>query len=227
MSNVEERSRWQKFTDFVKHRKPSTVRESDRFSSIGLLKYPQRGQMDYRLFALNETLENIDEEYAKVFQKRMNMIEAEMRKRGNGDEALTISQIDDLLAEELRDIQQKAIKKLSSTFHEAGAPWYRGLDNPRLSRKALAYHKILTCFGDMPAIYKVLNYGTNVLLDMSWSDKDVTPDTPVLMETKMQQVVQPGYGGTMPTSGGAISQTYEPKPKGGPYEKEMSSRVEE
>lgn len=192
-NNGTERGTWQKFKDWATRRKPSSIRASDRFQSIGLLKYPQREQMDYRLFTLNETLGSIDTEYAAVFQKRTSMIETEMRKRTEGKEALTITQIDELLAQDLRDIQQKAIKKLSDTFHEAGAPWYRGLDNPRLSRKALAYHKILTCFGDMPAIYKVLNYGTNVLLDMSWTDKDVTPDTPVLMETNMtKQIMQRG-----------------------------------
>lgn len=188
MSEEQEKGKIERFTDWVLRRKPQAIQQAKRFYDIGLLKYPEREQLDFRIFNYDQTIAKIDSMYAEVYAKRTRMLIDEERKKLEGKPALSKSQIDDIISEELRSIQQLSIKKLESVFSETGSPYFRGIDSPRLTKKALQYRKILACFGDNPSVYPILNYGTNVLLDVSWRDKDVSPEPKVLMETKMQTI---------------------------------------
>jgi len=179
--------------------KPLSLEMSERFKGAGLLKLREQEDRDYRLYKLTGILETIETEYDHILE-------------GDG---------------ELDKFAFRHIKRLFRAFMTIGSPWFRGLDNRELAKKAVAFFELETMVGHLSAFYPDLKLCTEALINLSWQAIDVTPPPEIIFESKKTEVIQPGYGGTMPTSGGAISQTYEPKPKGGPYEKEMSSRVEE
>lgn len=63
-----------------------------------------------------------------------------------------------------------------------------------------------------------------LILSESYLTEDVAPSYTTIIQT----MTPPQFGRTMPTSGGEISETYEAgKPKGGPYNKVLSSQVDD
>jgi len=187
-----ERSRFQKFKDFVTNKSPTSRDESDRFERLGYLKYPMRDQLDFRLFALKNALKGIEGQYAEVYKKRLALID-KLEKAKTDEQKTHLKEIIKFTEDvTMRDLKRKAIDKLGDTFELMGGPWYKGLDKPRLGKKMLAYQKVLSCYGEVPAIHKVLKYGTHVLLNFSWAREDVEPETPVLMETRTSIQTQGG-----------------------------------
>lgn len=177
-------SRFEQLKRWALGKAPTTKEQSDRFEKLGYLKYPMRQQLDYRLFALEGSLQGIEKEYREVYEARKTLIK-KLEIATTDEEKTHLKEVleftDNVV---MRDLKQKAIDQLADTFELMGGPWFKGLDKPRLSKKMLAFQKIISAYGEVPAIYKVLRYGTHVLLNLSWAKEDVEPETPVLMETR-------------------------------------------
>lgn len=144
----------------------NTVRDSERFTKAGFFNFPSRQQLDYRLKELTTILTEIETDLEKI------------------DPSNT-------------EAQQKAafknIRKLFKAFMLLGAPWFRGLNNRELSKKAVVFFKLESMIGHLPSFYGDLKRCTQTLLTLSWQAIDVTPDPTVLFESKVVQ--QQGYGG--------------------------------
>jgi len=196
-----EKSLFQRLRERLSNKPVTTIEESNRFSRLGYLQYPKRQQLDIRLGALAEILESIESELRTIEEKEIS-------------------------GEKLQAYAFKHIKKLFRAFMTVGSPWLRGLDNRELAKKAVAFFELETIVGHLPAFYPDLKLCTETLINLSWQAMDVTAETPVLFETRT--IVQPNpYQMTLPTSAGAISETYPTKPKGGPYATKLSSQVGE
>jgi len=75
VSKEKEASRWDLFKKFVRGKSPTQAEESDRFERLGYLQYPMRAQLDFRVFALEKVLSDIETEYQKVYFKRKQLID--------------------------------------------------------------------------------------------------------------------------------------------------------
>ena len=189
------------FAGWVGKSKPLTLELSERFKGAGLLKMREQEDRDYRLYTLTLILQDIEKEYDRITEAGYS-------------------------TEQLDRFAFRQIKRLFRGFMTIASPWMRGLDNRELAKKAVAFFELETMVGHLPAFYPDLKLCTEALINLSWQAIDVTPQPEIIFESKKTEVIQPGFGGTIPTSGGAISQTYPSKPKGPPYDKELSSRVE-
>lgn len=156
----QEKSRWQKFMDIITRKKaPTTVEESDRFSKLGYLPYPKRQQLDMRLFTLMDILGEIEDDLKEMEKKQ-------------------------LAGEDLKPYAYRSIKRLFRAFMTVGSPWFRGLDNRELAKKAVDFFELETMIGHLPAFYPDLKLCTETLINLSWQAIDVTAETPVLFETR-------------------------------------------
>lgn len=162
----EKRGRLQKFRDMFSSKTPSTtIEESKRFSRLGYLQYPKRHQLDIRLFKLMDILEEIEKDMKDIDKKTL---------------------------EDLEPYAYRNIKKLFRAFMTIGAPWFRGLDDRELAKKAVAFFELETMIGHLPAFYPDLKLCTETLINLSWKSLDVTAETPVLFETRTT-VVPPDH----------------------------------
>lgn len=75
-------------------------------------------------------------------------------------------------------------KRLHRAFMTIGSPWIRGLDNRELAQKQNDFFELEMMIGHLPAFYPDLKLCTDILIGLSWQAIDVTPETPVLMETR-------------------------------------------
>lgn len=141
-----------------------TIKESERFSNAGLFKLPERLQLDYRLTKLTNILEEIESDLDKVKT-------TEQEKR----------------------YAFQHIHKLFKAFMLLGAPWFRGLNNRELSKKAVTFYKLESMVGHLSSFYPDLKRCVEALLTLSWQAIDVTPDTTVLFESHVN--VQSPHGG--------------------------------
>ena len=120
--------------------------------------------------------------------------------------------------------QAQKLSMLFYLFFQTGSPWVRGLDNGELSNAVSCYIMNYEDFGHLPSALPDLHAESMQLLHLSWQGVDVTQ-----MPDYIIQVMQPQYGykGMMPTSGGAVSETYQQvrKPKGGPYDEQISNDI--
>ena len=161
---------WEKIKSVMGRSKPeTTLKESDRFSRLGYLKYPIREQLDFRLAALMSILDDIEQKQEELEKAT----ETEEQKKG----------------------VHKQIRDLFKAFSIIGAPWFEGLDNRELAAKAVTFSKIekIITDGNLTAYYSDLKSCAETLINLSFRAKHVIPETPVLMETKMN--VQAPHGG--------------------------------
>jgi len=154
-----EKSVWQRLKERFQGRAPTTIEESDRFSRLGYLQYPKRQQLDFRVFALMDILEAIEKDLDEIRDK-------------------------ELIGDQLKPFAYRNIKKLFHAFMTIGSPWFRGLDNRELAKKAVTFFKIETMVGHLPAFYPDLKLCTETLINLSWQAVDVQAETPVLFETR-------------------------------------------
>ena len=157
----EKTGRYERFKSWVKGSKPSSVRRSDRFVDAGLFDFREQENVDYRVFQLTEILEKIEEELTLM---------------GEG------------IPTEKNAF--KNIKRLFRAFLTMASPWFRGLDNRELARKAVAFFELETMVGHLPAFYPDLKLCTETLINLSWQAIDVTPQNQVIFESKVQKVEQ-------------------------------------
>ena len=87
----------------------------------------------------------------------------------------------------------KHIKKLVTAFMTVGAPWFRGLNNRELAKKAVTFYKLESIIGEsLSAFYPDLKRCVQVLINLSWQALDVIAETPVLFETRTTVTPQGG-----------------------------------
>jgi hypothetical protein len=87
----------------------------------------------------------------------------------------------------------KHIKKLVTAFMTVGAPWFRGLDDRELAKKAVTFYKLESIIGEsLSAFYPDLKRCVQVLINLSWQALDVVAETPVLFETRTTVTPQGG-----------------------------------
>ena len=188
----EQKGKVQKIKEFLGIGKTaSALKESDRFERLGYFQYPKDQQLDFRIKNLFVTLRKIANNYTRLYQQRENLI-ASLGKTTSPIEVDQIQrQLDAIQHIQYPALQRKATDELSDAFEVYSAPWCRGLSNPRLAKKIKAYYKVLCHFGQIPSIYRILNYLTHLLLNQSWMPEDVQAQTPLLFETRT--TIQPGY----------------------------------
>jgi len=99
-----------------------------------------------------------------------------------------------LTVEPIAEVDFKHIRKLVNAFMIVGSPWFRGLNNRELAKKAVTFFKLESMIvGQLPAYYPDLKRCVQVLINLSWQALDVVADTPLLFETRT--TVQPSHGG--------------------------------
>ena len=158
---------WDKIKSIVKRDQAlDSAKDSDRFSRLGYLQFPSRQQLDYRLTELTKILKEI---------------EADLE----GVETATV--------ESEKEHAFTHIRKLFRAFMLLGAPWFRGLNNRELSRKAVIFYKLESMVGHLPSFYPDLKRCAETLLTLSWQAIDVTAETPVLFESRVN--IQAPHGG--------------------------------
>lgn len=135
----------------------TTLQDSKRFFKIGLMQYPQTEDRHLRLFGLMQILEEIE----KDLEKMETMTDAQKGKR-----------------------IAMHIKKRHRAFMTWGSPWIRGLDKRELAEKQNKFFKFLMMFGHMPSFYPDVKYCGDILLSYSWQAIDVTPQTPMMFESR-------------------------------------------
>ena len=150
---------WQSIADKLSHKPLDTLKDSDRFSRLGLLPYPTRQQLEYRLGKLTSTLAEIEVNFQTI------------------------------VGGEITDSEQRQfafihISKLFSAFMEMAAPWCQGLDDERMAVKVERYSRLSSGYGYLPSMYPTLKWLTETLINFSWRVIHTIPDTPVLMETR-------------------------------------------
>lgn len=139
-------------------RHPATsLQESKRWVRMGLLQYPQTHDRHLRLFYLMKVLEDIEDD----LENMENMTDAQQGKR------IALH-----------------IKKQYRAFMAVGSPWIRGLSNRELAKKQNMFFKLLMICGHLPSFYPDIKYCGDIILSYTWQAIDVTPQTPVLFETK-------------------------------------------
>lgn len=154
-------STWERIKTVMGRSKPeTTLKESDRFSRLGYLKYPIREQLDFRLSALMDILDGIEKKQEELEKAKTT----KSRKRS----------------------VQAQIRDLFKAFTIIGAPWFEGLDNRELAAKAVTFSKLekMITDGNLTAYFSDLKSCAETLIYLSFRAKHVIPDTPVLMETK-------------------------------------------
>lgn len=135
----------------------TSLAETKRFTRIGLLQYPQTHDRHLRLFYLMNVLEEIEDDLEAM-------------------ESMTDAQKGKKIA--------MHIKKQYRAFMSMGSPWIRGLSNRELADKQNKFFKLLMMVGHLPSFYPDIKYCGDIILSYSWQAIDVTPQTPVLFETK-------------------------------------------
>lgn len=135
----------------------TSLQESKRFTKIGLIQYPQTHDRHLRLFYLMQILEEIEDD----LEEMESMTDAQRGKR-----------------------IAFHIKKQYRAFMSMGSPWIRGLSNRELADKQNKFFKLLMMAGHLPSFYPDIKYCGDIILSYSWQAIDVTPQGPVLFETK-------------------------------------------
>lgn len=136
---------------------PTALQESKRFTKIGLIQYPQTHDRHLRLFYLMNVLEEIEDD----LEEMETMTDVERGKR-----------------------IARHIKKQYRAFMSMGSPWIRGLSNRELAHKQNRFFELLMRAGHLPSFYPDIKCCGDILLSYSWQAIDVTPQGPVLFETK-------------------------------------------
>ena len=193
----QEKSRVQKLKEFIGIGKtPSAIRDSERFERLGLLPYPRDQQLDFRMQVKQKAQNVVNGIYAEIYQKKIALLVNLDNTMNQEERKKILEELEKLRTVDTPNAQKKAIQILSDAFEVAGLPWYKGLDKPRLQKKYLAYRKVVSCYGNIPSIYKVLDYGTHTLQGQSYASEEVAPQTPVLMETKPVTHIYENVGAT-------------------------------
>ena len=126
------------------------------------------------------------------------------------------------------DKKGEAIDQLMRLTFLVASPWLRSMDNPWLSHKMNCFIQNYREWRKLPEMFDHLVEEAKAIINLSMTNIDVEPLTPIIIQT-----VQPfggGFGETLPTSGGRISQTYGEmvqRPKGGPYPNKLDADVKE
>lgn len=136
---------------------PTALQESKRFTKIGLIQYPQTHDRHLRLFYLMNVLEEIEDD----LEEMETMTDAQKGKR-----------------------IARHIKKQYRAFMSMGSPWIRGLSNRELADKQNKFFKLLMMCGHLPSFYPDIKLCGDIVLSYSWQAIDVTPQTPMLFETR-------------------------------------------
>lgn len=146
-------------------KKPSTtLQESNRFKRMGLLQYPATQDKELRLAFMMDCLNDI-----KTNLKQMG------ESKDDEDRMCLLGQNN---------------ATLFRTFMLIGMPYFAGLDNRTLTEKAKEFYHLEVRCGYLPSFYPDIKRCTELLLGLAWQKIHTIPQTPVLMETKMNVQMQ-------------------------------------
>jgi len=113
---------------------------------------------------------------------------------------------------------------------DIGSPWLRSMDNPWLAHKVNCFLELYAELRSIPEFLGLLVTCASAIINLSMTNIDVEPLTPIIIQT-LQPYGQFGFGETLPSSGGRISETYKGemvrRPRGGPYPNQLDSDVKE
>jgi len=123
----------------------------------------------------------------------------------------------------------EAVDQLMQLTFLVASPWLRSMDNRWLSHKVNCFIQNYREWRKIPEFYDHLVEEALAIINLSMTNIDVEPLTPIVIQT------QPQYGGgfsqTLPSSGGRVSETYPSemvrRPRGGPYPKRLDTNVKE
>ena len=162
-----EKSLWQKTKERLGKPTKQSLTDSERFSRLGYIQYPRRQQLDHRVKDLSSILDSVEADLDEIDRKMM-------------------------AGEPIPPGAYAPIKKLFRAFMVMGSPWFRGLDNRELAKKAVAFFRLETLVGHIPSFYPDLKFCTETLINLSWQAVDVIAETPVQFETKVSVLPSSG-----------------------------------
>ena len=169
-------------------------------------------------FKISSTLDRLEEEGFKPLIKS-DILEGRLSEVHKALEKMLVED-----GEKQVKFKGELVDSVFRLIFVVSSAWLRSMDNPWLAHKINCYIQNYRELRNSPEFLDVLFEESMAMLNLSFTNIDVEPLRPIIIQT------MPQFGGgwptTMPTSGGKTSETYEPKPKGGPYKKEMSSKVE-
>jgi len=123
----------------------------------------------------------------------------------------------------------EAVDELMQLTFLVACPWLRSMDNHWLSHKLNCFVQNYREWRTMPEFYDHLVEEALAIINLAFTNIDVEPLTPLVIQT--WQAPSGGFGETIPSSGGRISQTYPSemvrRPRGGPYPQQLDTEVKE
>lgn len=185
------RNRFQKFTDAI--RRPF-VNPMDRIEdSYGIMKRVGGFQPLFNIRDLEQRRSEMRDTLSQIHDL----------EHGDIIERLIASPANSGMLSELKALQpkinyhtkRKAVDLAYKMFFEIGSPWYRGLDNPRLSGKVSDFLQLYNEVSNLPAFLPDLYMCAMQLLHVSFNSIDVTntpgyvmQSTPIIAPTNVPRI---------------------------------------
>jgi len=122
-----------------------------------------------------------------------------------------------------------AVDAIHTLLITTASPWLRSMDNPWLAHKINMFLELYGEFRYIPEYLGMLITCACSLINLAMCNIDIEPLVPIIIQTQLQY--GGGFGQTLPSSGGRVSETYPSemvkRPKGGPYPKQLDTDVKE